>query len=93
MNEPRELHQLISVGPAVLRDFRLLGIESVAALARRSPERMYRQLNRLTGRRQDPCVLDVFSSAVAQARDPRLPAEKCRWWNWSRVRKARAAAK
>jgi hypothetical protein len=24
---------------------------------------------------------------VAQARDPRLPAEQCQWWYWSRHRK------
>ena len=32
--ETRKLGELISVGPATLRDFRLLGIESVAQLAR-----------------------------------------------------------
>jgi hypothetical protein len=25
---------------------------------------------------------------VAQAVDPRLPAEKCQWWYWSKIRKA-----
>jgi len=35
-------------------------------------------------------VLDVFRAAVAQARDPRLPAEQCQWWYWSRKRKAGA---
>jgi len=29
-------------------------------------------------------------AAVAQARDPFLPAEQCRWWYWSRQRKAAA---
>jgi hypothetical protein len=27
---------------------------------------------------------------VAQARNPRLAAEKCQWWWWSRKRKKRA---
>jgi Pathogenicity locus len=89
----RALTELISIGPAMLRDFELLGIRSVADLARRNPRRMYAELNRLTGQRQDPCVLDTFCAAVAQARNPRLPAEKCRWWYWSGVRKARAATK
>lgn len=83
----RELGKLISIGPAMLRDFELLGIRSVAQLARRNPKTMYATLNRLTGERQDPCVLDTFCSAVAQARNPRLPAEKCAWWWWSRKRK------
>ncbi len=83
----RQLADLISIGPAMLRDFELLGIRSVAQLARQNPQRMYARLNRLSDQRQDPCVLDVFCAAVAQARNPRLPAEQCQWWHWSRKRK------
>ena len=84
---PRQLADLISIGPAMLRDFALLGIRSVAQLARQNPLQMYARLSRRTGQRQDPCVLDTFRAAVAQARNPRLPAEQCRWWYWSRKRK------
>jgi len=84
----RQLKDLISIGPAMLRDFEMLKIHSVAELAKSDPRRMYDQLCRISGERQDPCVLDVFRSAVAQARNPCLPAEKCQWWYWSRVRKA-----
>ena len=83
----RQLADLISVGPAIRRDLAKLGVHTVAQLARREPERLYRQLCRKTGKRQDPCVLDVFSAAVAQARDPELPIEQCVWWYWSRKRK------
>jgi hypothetical protein len=86
----RKLGELISIGPAMLRDFELLGIRSVAQLARQSPQRMYVQLNRVSGQRQDPCVLDVFCAAVAQAKNPRLPEEKCQWWYWSKRRKQRS---
>ena len=48
-NETRELQSLISVGPAVLRDFVLLKIRSVKELARRNPQRMHQQLNRIKG--------------------------------------------
>lgn len=85
----RQLGDLISIGPAMLRDFEQLEIRSVAQLARQNPERMYDRLSHLAGQRQDPCVLDTFCAAVAQARNPRLPAEKCQWWYWSRKRKAR----
>ena len=88
MNNQRRLQDLISVGPAILRDFQLLGVRSVAQLAKQNPARMYASLERLTGHRQDPCVLDTFHAAVAQAQNPRLPAEKCLWWYWSRKRKA-----
>ena len=83
----RNFRDLISVGPAIQRDFELLGVKNVDDLAKRDPEVLYKQLCRKTGTRQDPCVLDVFRAAVAQARDPKLPAEQCVWWYWSRVRK------
>jgi hypothetical protein len=85
---PRQLNDLISIGPAMLRDFEILGIRSVAQLAKQEPREMYQKLNGKRGQRQDPCVLDTFCAAVAQARNPRLPAEQCRWWYWSRKRRA-----
>ena len=91
--QKRELSDLISIGPAMLRDFELLGIGSVAQLARQDPRRMYEKLSRKTGQRQDPCVLDTFCAAVAQARNPRLPAEQCQWWYWSRKRKQKKEVK
>jgi hypothetical protein len=84
----RRLEDLISVGPAFLRDFELVGIRSVPQLARANPRKLYEKLCRVTGQRHDICCLDVFSAVVAQARNPRLPAEQCQWWYWSRQRKA-----
>lgn len=69
-------------------DFQHLGVNSVSQLARRNPDRLYLDLESLTGQRQDPCVLDTFRCAVAQARDPQLPREQCDWWWWSRQRLA-----
>ncbi len=73
----------------MLEDFELLGIRSVDQLARSDGEKLYRRLERLRGMRQDPCVLDTFRCAVAQARNPHLPAEQKNWWYWSRVRKSK----
>ncbi len=89
--QERDLQDLISVGPAMVRDFRRLGVRSVAALARRNPEKLYEKLCQVTGQAQDICCLDVFRAAVEQARNPQLPAEQCQWWYWSRQRKARDA--
>ena len=88
-SEPRTLQGLISIGPAMLRDFELLGIRSVKQLARQNPRVLYDNLSRLAPEHMDICVLDTFAAAVAQARDPRLPAEQCRWWWWSKKRKQR----
>jgi hypothetical protein len=89
MKETRDLKDLISVGPAMIEDFRKLGITRVAQLRGRDPRKLYDRLCRITGERQDPCVLDVFHAAVAQADNPNLPHEKCRWHYWSRLRKSR----
>jgi len=86
--EERRLRDLVSVGPAILRDFELLGIGTVAQLSRRNPEKLFEKLCRKTGQSQDICCLDVFRAAVAQARNPHLPLEQCQWWYWSRRRKA-----
>jgi predicted RecB family nuclease len=91
--DARELQDLVSVGPAIRRDFEMLGIRTVAELARHDPQALYDELCRCTHARQDPCVLDTFHAAVAQARDPRLPFEQCRWWYYSRRRKEAAATK
>jgi len=86
----RRFEDLISVGPAILRDFQLLGVRNMTQLARANPRELYKKLCRVTGSRQDICVQDVFAAAVAQARNPRLPAEQCVWWYWSRRRKAQS---
>ncbi len=88
--EKRRFRDLVSIGPKMERDFEMLGIRSVSHLARQDPQRMYEKMCSLTGQRQDPCVLDTYCAAVAQARDPRLPMEQCQWWYWSRRRKAGA---
>jgi len=86
-HQPRELKDLISIGPTMLRDFEILGIRSVAQLAKQDPRKLYGKLGRVARRHQDICVLDTFAAAVAQARNPRLPAAQCQWWWWSRKRK------
>lgn len=91
--EERQLQDLISVGPAMLGGFERLGIRSVSQLAQQNPSTLYEKLCRAKGERIDICCLDLLNAAVAQARNPMLPAEKCQWWYWSRRRKARDAKK
>jgi nucleotidyltransferase/DNA polymerase involved in DNA repair len=86
MQVARQLSDLVSIGPAMLKDFELLGVRSVRELARRKPEKLYEQLCAATRQRVDICCLDVFRAAVAQAKNPRLPAAQKNWWYWSRQR-------
>jgi hypothetical protein len=84
--DDRALADLVGIGPAMLSDFRLLEVPDVGTLSRQEPQALYDRLCRLKGARQDPCVLDTFRCAVAQARDPGLPAPQRKWWWWSRLR-------
>jgi hypothetical protein len=85
----RQLKDLAGIGPAMMKDFELLRIASVEQLAKCDAAQLYDDLCLATGTRQDPCVLDTFCCAVAQARNPDLPVEQRNWWYWSRVRKAK----
>ena len=89
--QQRRIKDLVSVGPAMVRDFEMLGIGSVSELARRNPEKLYEKLCEVSGQAQNICCLDVFRAAVAQASNPRLPLEQAQWWYWSRQRKTRDA--
>lgn len=77
-----DLQTLPSIGPSLARDLRDLGVRSKAALKRRNPERLYAQLNKLRGVRQDPCVLYSFRCATYAARSRRPKPELLQWWNW-----------
>ncbi|MFC1627692.1 helix-hairpin-helix domain-containing protein [Gemmatimonadota bacterium] len=90
--EDRRLIDLRSVGPATVRDLHALGIMSVQELAAQDGSDLFKRLCDLTGAYVDMCVLDVFNCAIAQARNPDLPAELCDWWTWSRIRKGEIEA-
>ncbi len=79
---------LRSVGPATRRDLDMLGVRTLAHLAAADPQELYDRLCALTGQRHDPCALDVFACAVAQARDPQLSAPLRNWFAWTPHRKA-----
>ncbi len=84
-----ELTQLPNIGPATAADLRLLGIRSPAQLVGRDPYAMYESLCRVTGQRHDPCVIDVFISAVRFMEG--APAKP--WWRYTAERKARLRSK
>ena len=77
-----ELMILPGVGPSIAADLRSLGVRSVKDMARRDPERLYVELNRRTGQRQDPCVLYTFRCAAYAARTRKPKPALLKWWNW-----------
>ena len=54
----------------------------ILALHDKNPQELYERLNRITGQRQDPCVLYTFRCAVYYATEPNPDPEKLKWWNW-----------
>lgn len=72
----RSLLDLEGVGKAMQEDFHLLGIKSVDQLKGKKAIKLYERLEKLTGKKHDPCVLDVFNCAIAQAEDENLSSEK-----------------
>ena len=85
----RKLADLAGIGRAMLRDFELLGVNSVEQLAKQDATVLYKKMCRISGTRQDPCVWDTYACAIAQARNSKLPAKECKWWTWSTIRKKR----
>ena len=77
-----ELRTLPAIGPSLAADLRLLGVKSIADLARRDPERLYARLCDRTDEKQDPCVLYTFRCAVYASRTALPDTELLKWWNW-----------
>jgi len=77
------LEDLPNVGPAIAADFIRLGIRAPRELAGRDPYALYAELNRVTGMRHDPCVLDTFISVVRFMDG--APARP--WWKYTAERK------
>lgn len=81
--ECTRLDQLPNIGPAMAADLRALGIHHPQALAEQDALVLYRTLCRLTGQRQDPCVLDTFMAATDFMRG----APPAPWWAYTAERK------
>ena len=82
------LSELRNIGKAMLVDFDLLGITSVAQLATQDADELYTRICVLTGARHDPCVHDTFAAAIHQAKT----GEALNWWAFTPIRKERQKA-
>ena len=88
-NKIRSFQDIPNVGKAIEKDFFLIGLKEPKELINKDPYLMYEELCTITQQRHDPCVLDVFISAVDYMRGG--PAKK--WWEFTEERKARLAGK
>jgi hypothetical protein len=83
-----KLEDLPNIGPAMADDLRLLGIQVPEQLCERDAYEMYVLLCDKTGRRHDPCVIDVFLSIVHFMRG----GEARPWWAFTAERKKELGA-
>lgn len=83
----RKITDLVSVGPSVAGDLARIGITRVEQLVGQNPQELYERICIRDHVIHNICLLDVLHAAVAQAEDPDLPAHKCQWWYWTKVRK------
>lgn len=79
----KALRDIPNIGPSLAADLRRVGVDLPTQLVGRDPYQLYRRLCDVTRERQDPCVLDVFISAVRFMEG--APAKP--WWHYTAERK------
>jgi len=79
----KDLTTLTNVGPAMARDFILLGIRRIDEIRGQNPDELYSRLCEATGTRQDPCVLDTFRAVVHNVEHNDTKP----WWEFTPLRK------
>jgi hypothetical protein len=88
-NEIKSFQDIPNVGKAIEKDFIVIGLKQPLDLVDKDPYQMYETLCHITQKRHDPCVIDVFISAVNYMQGG--PAKK--WWEFSQQRKEKLGSK
>lgn len=79
MKDKNNLQNIPSVGKSIAEDLRNIGIQTVADLKGKDPEKLYEMSNRFEGRIQDRCLLYVCREAVYFAENKNPDPEKLKW--------------
>ena len=59
-----DLKSLPNIGEAIARNLQIIGIEHPQQLVGENPLYLYDELCKITAKKHDPCVIDVFMSVV-----------------------------
>lgn len=78
-----DFNRIPNVGPATIRYLKALGIKTPFEIIGQNPYSMYMELCDMTGENIDPCLADIFISAVKFMEGE--PPQK--WWHYSKERK------
>ena len=82
------LQEIPNVGNAIEKDFNIIGINSPEQLIGKDPYKMYNELCNATNQKHDPCVIDIFISAVRYMEGG--PPKK--WQEFTEERKSKLGA-
>ncbi|QKI89969.1 helix-hairpin-helix domain-containing protein [Thiomicrorhabdus xiamenensis] len=89
LTEIKNFRDIPNVGAAIEGKFMTLGLKSPQELIHKDPYQLYEDLCEIMQTRLDPCLLDVFISAVRYMQGE--PAQK--WWHYTPERKQRMSSK
>lgn len=81
------LEELPNIGRAMADYLKAIGIDHPRKLIGKDPFELYEELSTISGKKHDPCVIDVCMSVIRfmEGGDP-LP-----WWSFTDERKKRIA--
>jgi hypothetical protein len=82
-NDIKQSRDIPNVGFAIEKDCFALGLDKPIELIGKDPYQLDSDLCRITQKRHDPCVIDVFISAVRYMEGG--PFKK--WWEFTKERK------
>jgi hypothetical protein len=81
------LVDLPNIGKVIAEHLRLIGIDHPKQLIGKEPFQLYEKLCTTSGRRYDPCVIDVFMSVI----DFMEGGAPLPWWSFTDERKKHIA--
>lgn len=84
-SDVRSFEEIPNVGPSLAKDLRLLGFRHPRELIDQDGIQLYQKLMEKTAMYQDPCVADVFMSAI----DFMEGGTPKKWWLFTSLRKER----
>jgi len=81
--EAKKLIDIPNIGPAMVRELKMLHIYEPQDLQKQDGFQLYKKLCNVTQKRFDPCVLDTFLAIVDFANG----ATALPWWHYTKMRK------
>ncbi|MDB5204328.1 MAG: putative mitomycin resistance protein [Candidatus Taylorbacteria bacterium] len=79
----KKFEDIPNIGPAMVKDFKLLGLNDPMDLKGKDPYQLYLKICKITKSRHDQCVLDTYMAAV----DFMNGASPKFWWKYTLLRK------